>query len=134
MRYMVDTNILIYLLKNKPPGVAERVNALAPDDTLCMSFVTYGELLLGAERSDQKSTVHKRLSALVTQVPVLYPKSASICQHYAEQFARLKSTGQLIGANDLWIAAHALAEGAVLVSNNLREFERIEGLVTENWV
>ncbi len=64
MRYMLDTNILIYLIKNKPPAIAERINALDPGDELCMSFVTYAELLKGAERSARKPEVLKRLTEL----------------------------------------------------------------------
>jgi tRNA(fMet)-specific endonuclease VapC len=67
-------------------------------------------------------------------VAVLYPAGPAICQHYAEQFTRLKDAGTPIGANDLWIACHALAESATLVTNNTREFQRVEGLRLEDWV
>lgn len=134
MKYLLDTNILIYLIKNRPPGIAERVNALADEDTLCMSFVTYAELLKGAERSTRKAQVLVRLDALTRQVPVLYPSTAAICRHYAEQFTRLKDAGTPIGANDLWIACHALAEQAILVTHNIREFGRIAGLRVIDWV
>lgn len=131
---MLDTNILIYLLKRRPPEIAERVDALPADDVLCMSFITYAELLKGAERSTRKSDVQKRLEQLARQIPVTYPMRMDICRHYAEQFTRLKEAGTPIGANDLWIACHALAEGATLVTNNEREFRRIERLPIENWV
>ena len=65
---------------------------------------------------------------------VLYPAGPAICEHYAEQFTRLKDAGTPIGANDLWIACHALAEGATLVTHNTREFQRVEGLRVEDWV
>lgn len=133
MNYMLDTNILIYLIKNRPPAVAERVNRLAPEDTLCMSFVTYAELLKGAERSARKNDVLRQLAALLHQVPVLYRVDPGLCTQYARHAAMLKSAGTPIGANDLWIACHALAQDCVLVSNNLREFQRIEGLTLENW-
>lgn len=134
MKYMLDTNILIYLLKNKPPSVAERIDALDAEALLCMSFVTYAELLKGAERSTRKSQVSRQLEQLTRQVPVEYTASPALCRHYAEVFTYLKSAGTPIGANDLWIACHALAEEAVLVSNNMREFERVRGLCLENWV
>ncbi len=133
MKYLLDTNILIYLIKNRPPVVAERINALAPDDQIGMSFVTWAELLKGAERSDRRDAVRLRLHALAGVVPVSYAVNDSLCEHYAEQSARLRVAGTPIGGNDLWIACHALAQGATLVSNNTREFERIDGLSLVNW-
>ena len=134
MRYMLDTNILIYLFKHKPVSVAQRINALGDETTLCMSFFTYAELLKGAERSAKRSRVLRQLDALTAQIPVLYDTSRSLCEHYAKHFLQLKSRGTPIGANDLWIACHALSQQATLVSHNVREFERIEGLRLEDWV
>jgi tRNA(fMet)-specific endonuclease VapC len=134
VNYLLDTDILIYLIKNRPPGIAERVDALDDDDSLCMSFITYAELLKGAERSTRKSQVLRRLEGLIQQIPVLYPATPAICHHYAKQFTRLKDAGTPIGANDLWIACHALAENTTLVTHNTREFERIAGLRVEDWV
>jgi tRNA(fMet)-specific endonuclease VapC len=131
---MLDTNILIYLLKHRPPEIAERVDALPLDDVLCMSFVTYAELLKGAERSARKVDVIRRLQRLARLIPVVYPATVEICRHYAEQFTHLKAAGTPIGANDLWIGCHALAENATLVTNNAREFRRLDGLAVENWV
>ena len=130
---MLDTNILIYLMKNKPPQVAERVNALGSDAELCMSFFTFAELLMGAERSTQKADVLRRLDALARVVPVRYGVQRALCQHYAVQYTRLRAAGTPIGANDLWIASHALADDCTLVTNNTREFERVAGLRLENW-
>jgi tRNA(fMet)-specific endonuclease VapC len=113
--------------------VAQRVDALLADDRLCMSFVTWAELLKGAERSTRKADVLRRLDDLARQIAVLYPTGPAICRHYAEQFTRLKDAGTPIGANDLWIACHALAEGATLVTNNLREFQRVSGLALADW-
>ncbi|HSI48971.1 MAG TPA: type II toxin-antitoxin system VapC family toxin [Ideonella sp.] len=132
-RYMLDTNILIYLIKHKPASVVERVNALASNDSLCMSFVTWAELLKGAAGSTRAAEVRQRLDALAREVPVLLGLQSGLCEHYATQALRLKTAGTPIGANDLWIACHALSEKATLVTNNLREFERIEGLALENW-
>lgn len=133
MIYLIDTDTLIYLIKNRPESVAAQVNALAPEDRLCMSFVTYAELLKGAEKSSRKVEVLRRLDALTRQVPVVFDTSPALCGHYAAQFTRLKEAGTPIGANDLWIACHALALDATLVTNNIREFERVTGLRLENW-
>ncbi len=134
MRYMLDTNILIYLLKNKPKSVARRVNELEKDAELCMSFITYAELLKGAERSTRKDKVLRNLEQLIRQVPVLYSVSHSLCEHYAVHSTHLKEAGTPIGANDLWIACHALSENAVLITHNTGEFERLEGLQLDDWV
>lgn len=134
MIYLLDTNILIYLIKNHPPAVAQRVDTLSEDDRLCMSFITWAELLKGAERSTRKPEVLRSLDKLARQVPVIYPSGPTICRHYAAQATRLKDAGTPIGANDLWIACHALAEEATLVTHNTREFQRVEGLRVEDWV
>jgi tRNA(fMet)-specific endonuclease VapC len=133
MKYMLDTNILIYLIKNKPPSIAERINSLPADAQLCMSFFTYAELLKGAERSSKKAEVLRQIGQLTRTVKVEFSADESLCEHYAEQFPRLKEAGTPIGANDLWIACHALAQECVLVTNNVREFERVMGLAIENW-
>lgn len=134
MRYMLDTNILIYLIKNKPPSVTERVATLGDTAELCMSFFTFAELLVGAERSTQKAATLRRLDALTRVVPVRYAVTRRVCEHYAVQFTQLRTAGTPIGANDLWIACHALAEDCTLVTNNLREFQHVTGLALENWV
>lgn len=134
MKYLLDTNILIYLIKNRPTSIADKVDALSEADTLSMSFVTYAELLKGAERSTRKARVLSRLDALTQQIPVLYPAHSAICRHYAEQFIRLRAAGTPIGGNDLWIACHALAIEGTLITHNTREFCRIQGLLIEDWV
>ncbi|WP_019868413.1 type II toxin-antitoxin system VapC family toxin [Methylovulum miyakonense] len=133
MIYMLDTNILIYLIKNKPPSIAGRINALDKEAALCMSFITYAELLKGAERSTRKVRVLSQLNQLTQVIPVQYDTNPGLCQHYAIQFTLLKTAGTPIGANDLWIACHALSQNATLVTHNLREFERIAGLMLEDW-
>lgn len=134
MKYMLDTNILIYFLKKKPPSVADKINALLPTDMLIISFITYAELLKGAENSQRKDEVLAQLKELTAIVEISYPNNDVICQHYAVQFSQLKSKGMLIDANDLWIACHALAEEAIVVTHNVREFERVLGLRIEDWV
>jgi len=134
MMYMLDTNILIYLLKNKPPSVAEHINNLDKDAVLCMSFITYAELLKSAERSTRKQQVLRQLKQLTQIITVLYDAKPSLCEHYATQFTQLKAAGTPIKANDLWIACHALSQNATLVTHNVREFERVVGLRLEDWV
>jgi tRNA(fMet)-specific endonuclease VapC len=131
--YLLDTNILIYLIKSKPSSIARKVNSLSANDRLYMSFVTWAELLKGAEGSKRKAEVLQGLDALARQIKVIYPNGPAICRYYAEQFVRLKKLGTLIGANDFWIACHALAEGATLVTHKVKEFKRISGLKLEDW-
>lgn len=133
MKYLLDTNTLIYLIKQRPPSVAARINRLHEEDSLGMSFISWAELLKGAEGSERKPEVLRRLDQLARQVPVNYDVGHACCEHYARHSTRLRAAGTPIGANDLWIACHALALEATLVSNNLREFERIPGLKLENW-
>ena len=133
MKYMLDTNILIYFLKHKPTSVAQRIDALGEDVDLCMSFFTFAELLKGAERSSQRLRVLRQLDALTALIPVVYDADRELCAQYAQQSLALKAQGTPIGANDLWIACHALSQDATLVSHNVREFERIQGLKLEDW-
>lgn len=134
MIYLLDTNIIIYLLKNKPPEIAERLNALPPNVRVGMSFVSWAELLKGAERSTRRAQVLQQIRQIGQIIPPRFDLDESICAHYARHFIRLKENGTPIGGNDLWIACHALSLDAVLVTNNVREFERIDGLLVENWV
>jgi tRNA(fMet)-specific endonuclease VapC len=113
------------------------MNALHDADTLCMSFVSYVEMLRGAEGSHYPEQSKQNLMELTQTVPVIFPSGAigqAMSEHYAMHGAVLKRMGQSIGGNDLWIASHALAEAAILVTHNSKEFERIKGLRIENWV
>ena len=103
MIYLLDTNILIYLIKSQPPSIAQRIDALPESDALCMSFVTWAELLKGAERSTRKTEVLRRLNALARQVPVRYPTAPAICRHYAELATRLQAEGARDPQPDLHI-------------------------------
>ncbi len=134
MIYMLDTNILIYIMKKRPKIVAKRANALSLQHKLVMSFVTHAELLKGIGNSTKKQASMALLDDLMQIVDVVYPTDGKISEHYAEQFLQLKAKGTPIGNNDLWIACHALAVGAVLVTHNVKEFERIAGLTVEDWV
>ena len=131
LRYLLDTNICIYIAKRRPPEVAARFERLSPGQ-VGMSMITYGELLFGAEKSQHPQAATEHLQRFVEWVPALtLPEDSP--RHYARIRADLERVGTPIGANDLWIAAHALAANLILVSNNLKEFGRISGLQTENW-
>jgi tRNA(fMet)-specific endonuclease VapC len=130
---MLDTNILIYILKNKPPAVIQHLNEIQNEDEVCMSFVTYAELLKGAQGSSRKEQTLLTLERLTRQIPVVFDVGRQMCQHYAEQFQTLKNAETPIGENDLWIACHALSEKATLVTNNSNEFQRIAALPIANW-
>lgn len=132
LRYLLDTDICIYLARNQPPAVAERL-ARVPLETVAISVVTYGELAYGAERSQRTSETLAQLERFASVVRVL-PLDAGVSAQYGRVRAALERRGLPIGANDLWIAAHALALKVTLVTDNGREFRRVRGLRVENWV
>ncbi|MBK6852345.1 MAG: type II toxin-antitoxin system VapC family toxin [Burkholderiales bacterium] len=130
-RYLLDTNICIYIAKHQPPQVRRRFEAL-PVGSVAMSVVTFGELRFGAEKSQRREESLAALDKLTRSITVTdLPGAAG--EHYGRARAELQRIGRPIGGNDLWIAAHALAEGWTLVTNNVAEFERVPGLVIENW-
>lgn len=130
--FMLDTNICIYIQRNKPQSVLARFEQLKPGQAV-ISVVTWGELLYGAAKSQRTEKVFKILEAFSTLIPVL-PMSPDCGKVYGQVRADLERCGQPIGNNDLWIAAHTLAAGLTLVTNNTREFERIPQLQIDNWV
>lgn len=132
MRYLLDTNICIYIQRQRPPAVLERFSRLRAGDA-AISVVTWGELRYGAERSQHRAKVLSALDEFSSLVPVL-PMPDAAGEVYGKLRAALEAKGIPIGNNDLWIAAHAKTAGLTLVSNNLREFERVAGLKLQNWV
>jgi tRNA(fMet)-specific endonuclease VapC len=132
VRYLLDTDICIYITKHNPPAVRDRFARHAASE-LAMSVITLGELRFGAEKSQSREQALAALHRLegVLQVAEL-PAAAG--DHYGQIRAGLQQAGQMIGNNDLWIAAHARAEGWIVVTNNEREFLRVPGLQVENWV
>ena len=132
VRYLLDTNICIYIAKHNPPAVRERF-ARHPAAELAMSVITLGELRFGAEKNQSRERALNAIHALVTLIQVA-PLPALAGEHYGQIRAGLQALGQPIGNNDLWLAAHARAEDWTLVTNNEREFTRVEGLRMENWV
>ena len=131
-RYMLDTNICIYLRQNRPPEVAARFRRMQHGDAV-LSVITYGELLYGAERSQKRSQALDSLARLVSLLPVI-PLPEESAAAYGEMRAALEARGEMIGGNDLWIAAHARSAGLTLVTNNEREFKRVAGLKVQNWI
>jgi len=131
-KYMLDTNICIYIRQNRPPKVLARFRRLKPGDAV-LSVITYGELVYAAEKSQHKTKALQQLADLAQLLPVIsLPEEAA--QAYGESRANLEKQGQIIGNNDLWIAAHAKAAHLTLITNNEREFKRIPGLKVRNWV
>ena len=131
LRYLLDTNICIYIAKQRPPAVARRFAGLAAG-TVGMSLITFGELCFGAEKSARRDEALATLVRLNELIPVIEP-AAAVGETYGMLRAHTARAGTPIGNNDLWIAAHALSLGVILVSNNTREFERVPNLALENW-
>jgi tRNA(fMet)-specific endonuclease VapC len=131
LKYMLDTNIAIYVIKRRPIAVLERFNRHAGQ--MCISSITFAELLHGAEKSAKPEHNLQQVEDFVSRLEVLeYGRKAAV--HYGEVRADLERKGTTIGVNDLHIAGHARSEGLTLVTNNLREFARVEGLRTTNWI
>ena len=132
VRYLLDTNICIYIAKGQPLAVRHRFEQHGMQD-LAMSTITVGELRFGAEKSQARARALATIDELTQMIrPSALPMAAA--EHYGHIRATLQQLGQPIGNNDLWLAAHALAEGWTLVTNNTREFDRVPGLRVENWV
>ena len=131
MRYLLDTNILIAGLKGAL-RVRQKLEVL-PSTDLVLSPIVLGELEVGAEKSAHPAKNHARLAALIQGFPV-EALDANTSHHYGRIRAELECKGTPIGNNDLWIAAHALALEATVVTDNEREFSRVSGLTVENWL
>lgn len=131
LRYMLDTNIVIYVIKRRPRALLDKFNAHAGQ--MCISAITESELLHGVEKSDHRDRNLRQVEDFVSRLDVLAYDSKAAA-HYGDIRADLERKGKPIGVNDLHIAAHARAEGLILVSNNTREFERVTALRLDNWV
>jgi tRNA(fMet)-specific endonuclease VapC len=132
VRYLLDTNICIYIAKRRPTKVLSRLQQLRPGD-VGMSVVTFLELTYGAWKSQHPEENLARLEQLERLIPA-QPLDSWVARDYARVRAELERKGTPIGAYDLLIAAHALSLGLTLVTNNLREFRRVPGLKVENWI
>jgi len=131
LRYLLDTNIVIYVLKRRPVAMLATFNDNA--SRMAISSITLAELLHGAEKSSCVSENLAVVEDFCSRLDVL-PYGPKAAQHYGAIRAALEKRGQPIGVNDIHIAAHARSEGLVLVTNNMGEFLRVPGLEVENWV
>lgn len=131
LKFMLDTNIVMYVLKRRPIELLEVFNRHAGQ--MCISSITLAELLHGVEKSSMPDHNLLKVEDFISRLEVLSygTKAAS---HYSEIRANLERKGTPIGVNDLHIAGHARSESLTLVSNNIREFERVEALRVVNWV
>ena len=131
LRFLLDTNIVIYILKRRPIEVLDLFNQNAHH--LAISSITLSELLYGAEKSSQINKNLEAIEEFISHLEVL-PYDAKASQQYGQIKAHLEKKGELIGENDIHIAAHAISQALTLVSNNLKEFKRVPNLALDNWV
>jgi tRNA(fMet)-specific endonuclease VapC len=130
-RFLLDTNICIYIRQRRPAAVLERFRQLQPGEAV-LSVITFGELVYGAEKSQFRDRARSQLAELAGLLPIM-KLSSRAGEFYGSIRANLAAEGGIIGNNDLWIAAHAKAMGLILVTNNEREFRRIPELEIQNW-
>jgi len=131
MLYMLDTNICSYIIRNKPKSIKKKLQEVEQNHTVALSSIVVSELLYRAIKKDSPKLM-RIVSAFIDNF-IIYDYSKVSAQSYANIRTDLEKKGQIIGANDLVIASHALSLGAVLVTNNTREFERVEKLGLEDW-
>lgn len=132
MLYMLDTNICSYIIRNKPQNIKEKLKSVEKDHTIALSTVVVSELIYGAKKKGSEKLFDLVLSFIENFQIMDFDKSSALS--YATIRVELETTGNIIGSNDLFIAAHAKGCDAILVTNNTKEFERVEGLRLENWV
>jgi tRNA(fMet)-specific endonuclease VapC len=131
LKYLVDTNICIYIMNNRPPEIAEKLTKLAYG-SLGMSVITLGELSAGAEKSKRRNDALSTIELLKNSIQILDLKT-SVANIFGQIKTYLELKGKIIGVNDLWIASHAIDLGLTVVTNNTREFSRVPKLKIENW-
>jgi tRNA(fMet)-specific endonuclease VapC len=131
LAYMLDTNICIYILKNRPPALRDRFDQEA--EQLCISSIALAELQYGAEKSTRRADNLHAIEQFTARLEVL-PFTARAAAHHGDIRAQLERAGKPAGTYDMLIAAHARSEGLVIVTNNMREFARMPGLRVENWL
>lgn len=131
MKYLLDTNVCVDFLNRRYPSVTERIRISSPED-LCLSSVVVAELRYGADRSERRGENHERLDVLTAEIQCLDFDLAA-ARVYGGLRSALEAEGAPIGPYDMMIAAHALSQGLILVTDNEREFRRVSGLEVENW-
>ena len=130
LKYMLDTNIVIYTIKKRPRQVRKIFKQ--HEGRMCISAVTLGELVFGAEHSQQVERNLADIEGMVARLEVL-PFNGKAAYHFGQIRAELYGIGQPIGPYDMMIAGHARASGLILATNNVNEFARVPGLLLENW-
>ena len=130
LKYMLDTNMVIYTIKKRPADVREAFKR--HEGQMGISSVTWGELVFGAERSQQTERNLADIEAMASRLEIL-PLDSNAATHFGQVRAELYSVGKPIGPYDMMIAGHARALGLILVTNNTREFEHVRGIRIENW-
>jgi tRNA(fMet)-specific endonuclease VapC len=130
-RYMLDTDMCSYIIKEHPESVRQRFQTLAMEQ-LCVSVVTYAELIYGVERSSSKRINRPIIEDFVRHLDVMNWDTEA-ADHYGVIRAELEAAGTPIGAMDMMIAAHAKSIKAVLVTNNQKHFTKVKGLKIDNW-
>jgi tRNA(fMet)-specific endonuclease VapC len=128
---MLDTNMVIYTIKNRPNQVRETFKQ--HQDQMCISAVTWGELIYGAEKSSHPERNLADIEQMAARLEIA-PFETLAAAHFGQLRAVLYRIGKPIGPYDMMIAGHARSMGFILVTNNLKEFERVPGLRVENWV
>jgi len=131
LKYMLDTNMVIYTIKNRPDQVRETFKQ--HQDQMCISAVTWGELIYGAEKSSHPERNLADIEQMAARLEIA-PFETLAAAHFGQLRAELYRIGKPIGPYDMMIAGHARSMGFILVTNNLKEFERVPGLRVENWV
>ena len=130
LRYLLDTNFCIRVLRDRPPGMRERFNAEA--DNLCISTIVLTELLYGAAKSARPEHNRQQVEHFAARLEVL-PFDQEAADHAADIRAILEREGRMIGGYDVLIAGHARSRGMIVVTHNMREFTRVDGLRCEDW-
>jgi len=132
MLYMLDTNICGYIIKNKPPHIKEKLQEVEKNHTIGLSSIVVSELLYGANKKGSLQLYEIVLSFIANFRIYDFDKNSAFL--YGEIRSDSETKGTIIGSNDLFIASHAKSLGAILVTNNEKEFQRVEGLQIENWI
>lgn len=132
MLYMLDTNICSYIIRNKPETIKEKLKTVEKNHTIALSSIVVSELFYGAKKKGSEKLFHLVLTFVENFEVLDFDRNSALA--YAEIRVDLESRGNIIGSNNLLIAAHAKGCDAILVTNNTREFEKVNGLSIENWV
>ena len=132
MIYMLDTNICSYIIRNSPPHIKEKLKEVEREHIVALSTIVVSELLYGAYKSGNKRLVE--VVKNFVECFEIYKFDLKAAEEYGKLRSDLEKKGKIIGAYDLQIAAHAITLGAILVTNNEREFKRVRNLQIENWL